>query len=960
MQTPSIEDLALLDRALAEAPARRAALLEQTCRGDQPRRLRIEHLLSLAQLEGGFLERSPLPALLDPDLPQRSKAPARAIGVYRLLRRLGSGGSADVWLADRTEGGFEQHAAVKIIRDTRASVSERFALERGILASLAHPGIARLYDGGVTADGCAYMVMEYVEGVDLVAYAAANALALPERLRLFLQVCDAVAFAHTRLIIHRDIKPANILVGADGQAKLLDFGIAKLLDVKQTGESTHTLHFSADYAAPEQLTGGYVTTSTDVYALGVTLFELLTGRRPWSDEATSMATAVRRLADTPPPVPSAVKTAGIGIAGSLLRGDLDAIVARSMRKQAADRYPDARALADDIRRHLDHQPVKARAGARAYVMRRFIRRQWVGLSVASLAFLGMATALLAIAVQVRHANREAQRAADVQAFMVDLFRHNSGQQADPVTARQTTARELLDRGVLKIESGLHDAPENKLALLRLFGTLYGELALPANQLPIGKQAVALSRVLHGQNSPELARDLIALAKLTADHDDAMKMLHEAGSILDRNHDTRSFLRGQLLEVSVLTDDTTDLPQARAQADQAVSILDAFPQSPELAEALFLQGRAYTYSGSFEAALAPLRRAISVSIATQGVPNPSLSGYYQQLTETESSALQYAAAIASGRRAIEQARAYKGESNFDLVLSEASLAVALINADMPRDSLEFALRAKDDAPVGSLEPNAVYLTTYTLDTSSRALVRAGDPAAGLSDAIAAIKLARGFDPEGTVLASALQRQAEALVELGRFDEAAPVLAEVIALLKDVGRRSSEFNSMLQIRIALGQGRPADGRKAFADLDPVKSDSRTAFVTLLRRDLAEAAIDLEENHALQSVRLAADVVARAGASELAPYLRSTVSEGKLIEGRARLRLGDAASAQALLADALSERIALYLSQSPKIAEAQVALAACKETSGGRDDAARLTPREKTIGGQHGSLSPRYRTR
>jgi serine/threonine-protein kinase len=354
----------IFERALAESRGGRAAFLAEACGDRAVLRARIERLLVLAETSDGFLDRSPLNPPLSADVSDDAYEAGHRIGAYRLLRCLGAGGMAEVWLAERTEGGCQQRAAVKIIRDSQGSVSEHFATEREILASLVHPGIARLYDGGVGADGSAYMIMEYVEGEHFITYCNTRRSALNERLALFLQICDAVAYAHTHLVIHRDLKPANILVTAEGAVKLLDFGIAKVLSQESAKEVTRTVHMSPAYAAPEQFAGGYVGTATDVYALGVILFELLTDTLPWSGDASSLTIAVKRLLDAKAPQPSRVATAKSPVPSRAIEGDLDAIVTMALSREPAARYPDARALADEIRRHLDHKPVQARIGAR--------------------------------------------------------------------------------------------------------------------------------------------------------------------------------------------------------------------------------------------------------------------------------------------------------------------------------------------------------------------------------------------------------------------------------------------------------------------------------------------------------------------------------------------------------------------------------------------------------------------
>ena len=946
---------ALLARALACAPEDRAALLDQACGTDAAYRQRVDRLLRLAESGDGFLDRTPLRDVADVQVPA-PPGTARRVGAYRLVRKLGSGGSAEVWLAERDDGGFAQRAAIKLVRGADEATRARFAIECGILASLEHPGIARLYEADVDARGSAYLVIEYVEGEHLTAYARRQALSLRQRLELFVQVCDAVAYAHTRLVVHRDIKPANILVGADGRAKLLDFGIARLLDHERGRDSTQTLHLSPAYAAPEQLTGGHIGTSTDVYALGVTLFELLTGTLPWPTEGAPMSAALRRLADQPLPAPSRASGEG-GVAPRALRGDLDAIVRRALRSDAAARYPDARALADDLRRHLAHEPVAARAGASGYLVRRFIRRHWLGFASAAAVFAAMAIALGGIAWQARKARSEARSAAAVQAFMVDLFRHSSSRQADPVKARATTARELLDIGVERIQGELDDAPQNKLALLRLFGDLYGEFALSAEQLPVRHAAVALSRRQYGGDSRELAADLVALAEVSTDDDEKQAALAEAGAILDRLGDDDSELRAKLLVALAGSHLTTDMPSATHETAAAVAILERGPPSDALAQALYLQGLVAGYGARVAQAIEPLQRAVDVALAGDGARNPMLSTYWRQLGEAQSYQSRHAAARVSLEHAIAQARTFTDEHDYDLVRAQTTMAAVLLNADRPREALDAARQAKAAAPSGDRGIEALQLRTYALATASRAAARAGDTASALADAEAAVALARSFDPDGAFLGTSLQRLADAEVELGRDDAAERTLTEATDILTRVGRRPSELSAMLRIRIALDAGRVAGAREQFASLPPLDGDALASFAATLRRELVEAELEGLEQHADRAIARAADVGARARASELAAYLRSTIADAAMIEARARLLRGDAAGAQPLFAGALATRGELYLPTSPRIAEAALALAEAEFALGRDADARRHLGEAEAIGGGHIELAGRY---
>jgi serine/threonine protein kinase len=954
---------ALLERLLALPRMQRPAALADACAGNPALQQRIERLLALADGSEGFLDRSPFgeeaPAAL-----HSAYAAGRTVGAYRLLRHLGAGGMAEVWLAERIEGGFRQQVAVKLIAHAPGRAGARFAAEREILAALAHPGIARLHDGGVAPDGLAWMAMEYVEGEHLTAWCQARGASLEQRLDLFLQVCDAVAYAHTRLVVHRDIKPANILVTADGQAKLLDFGIAKLLDdaaIADAGHATRTVQLSPSYAAPEQLGGRLVGTATDVYALGVTLFELLTGRLPWADEATPLATAMRRLADTEPPAPSRSVDADWPIPARALRGDLDAIVAHALRREPEQRYPDARTLAEDIRRHLEHRPVQARIGARGYVARRYLRRHWRGLALTAIVFLSMSTALVAIAWQARKARLEAQRAEAVQSFIVDLFRTNSSNQPDPVKARQTTARQLLDIGARRIDTQLNDAPENKLAMLRLFGDLYYDLGLLDESDRLRRQVLAISRRRYGEGSPEMIGDLITLARVNnavSGRDEFAPQLAKALSLLDHKNDTQSFTRGRLLATAAALDNSKDPPRALAEARQAVAILDRFPESADLADALRLLGMIELYTGNTSAAVAPLRRAVELSIRTQGARGSQLSTYYFQLAQAEYVAMQFAAAEADLRKALAQVPNAEGSADGDRVRIETLAMEIRTKAERLRDAVESAtkLKAEIAAMPGDTDRPA---TAYVMTAASEAEVLAGNPDAALADAEDGVRLYRIFDAGGVHLAAAMGRKTQALVELGKSPQARQALAELADFSRQVKNpRLDDLLATSKIRFALDEGRMEEARALFTALPPLSGDAPATAANAIRRSLVEAGIDLAEGDTANAARLADAAVARARASELAPYLSSAISDGELTAGLARVRGGDAAGAQPLLADALAIRTRLYLPQSPRIAEAQLALAEGALALGRRDEAAGLVAQAEAIEKQHSSLSARYR--
>ena len=361
-----------------------------------------------------------------PALPAPPGLAGQAVGAYRLVRELGQGGMGSVWLAQRTDGRFEGEVAIKFLSAGlfSAAGAERFAREGSIMARLAHPHIARLLDAGHLSQGGPpqpYLVLEYVPGVPVDRYCHERQLSLADRLHLFLDILDAVAHAHNRLILHRDLKPSNILVTAAGEVKLLDFGIAKLLDASHTGEPLTQQAgnaFTPQYAAPEQLQGGEVSTATDVYALGVLLFRLLSGRLPLAiSNDNPMAHWQAVIDQVPPLVSEAVQQAAEADAprrAKALRGDLDTILARALKKTPAERYPNAAALADDLRRHLAHEPITARPDTWAYRSAKFLRRHRLAVGAGTLAGLVLAAST---AVAVREAAQAQQQQAQAEGLI---------------------------------------------------------------------------------------------------------------------------------------------------------------------------------------------------------------------------------------------------------------------------------------------------------------------------------------------------------------------------------------------------------------------------------------------------------------------------------------------------------------------------------------------------------------
>ena len=411
----------ILDEALALEREAREEFLAKACGGDARLLAEVRSLIASHEAPFPMLD-APLPPLSAAALYETAGPQAgERIGPWELLEEIGHGGMGTVYLGRRADEAFEKKVAIKLVRGGMASESvlRRFRTERQILANLEHPHIARLIDGGAADDGRPYFVMEYIEGLPLPEWCVRRGRNVRERLGIFVDVCAAVEYAHRNRVVHRDIKPANVLVTADGSAKLLDFGIAKLIVPELFGakiEETGTLFqlLTPDYASPEQVRGEAVTPASDVYALGVMLYELLTGRRPYAAGA-SVAEMVRVVCETEPPRPSEKATRSLA---RELVGDIDTIVLKAMRKEPARRYASAGEMGEDIRRFLDGRPVLARPDTMGYRTRRFARRHWAGLGAAAIA----AISLGAGAAALRHQARPVAATASATALAVLPFR----------------------------------------------------------------------------------------------------------------------------------------------------------------------------------------------------------------------------------------------------------------------------------------------------------------------------------------------------------------------------------------------------------------------------------------------------------------------------------------------------------------------------------------------------------
>ena len=684
---------AVFDQVI-DAPASECdALLALCCGEDHDLRHEVEALLA-ADAAGNVLDQR-VPQLRIAVAAQwvrdTEAAPVgTTIGCWRVQRELGRGGMGVVMLVERIDGQFEQRVALKLIKrgmDSEA-VLARFLRERQILARLSHPNIARLLDGGLSADGRPYFVMEYVEGAPLLEYCAANSPGLRARLECALQICAALQFAHRQLIVHLDIKPSNVIVTGSGEVKLLDFGIAKLLGGGITEPALETRTqvqrpLTPGYASPEQLLGEPVSTATDVYGIGCLLYELLTGRRATGPGDASVEGA-RQLARGEPVPPS--KAAGDvralpGIPPRRLRGDLDTIVLKALKREPDRRYLTVEALAEDLRRWLDGHPIAARRDTLLYRSGKFVARHRVSVPLAALSLVGLiATTTFALS-QASRARAHALRTQAVTQYLVDVFRV-----ADPKGmpgGLRLSAREVLDAGAKRMQLQLAKQPQLEASFSAVLGTIYQGLGDNERAVALLQRSLALRMVGEGDD---------------VSHADTLALLARA------QYEKADYPAASIASIAALA-------EHRAQGK-----LD----SPKVAQDLALQGEIARRQGEFAQGEALLTQALRVSRATLYAPHAQIAAQLNQLAALYGDMNRIDQATALTEQSLAMFRALYGENHLDVAENLVNLGVFR----MQTDHIAQALPAFDEAIAiyRRLLPNDHPLLALALANEARAYDR----------------------------------------------------------------------------------------------------------------------------------------------------------------------------------------------------------------------------------------------
>jgi serine/threonine-protein kinase len=906
----------LLDEALdLEGPARQA-WLDDLARREPALGPTLRQLLERSGLRptAEVLQQG---AAFDADPPRDFTAGER-IGPYRLVRPLGTGGMGEVWLAQRADGALQRQVALKLptLGARRAVLMQRFQRERDILASLEHPHIARLYDAGLADNGQPYLAMEFVEGQPIDAWCRQRGSALAERIGLVLQVADAVAYAHGRLVLHRDLKPANILVDAEGRTRLLDFGIAKLMEGEQTEETQLTRiggrALTIDYASPEQIRGEPIGTTSDVYSLGVVAYELLAGVRPhdWGGgRLFGAAEAAAALAGIEPAPASA--RASDPVLQRALRGDLDAILLKALEKELPARYASVAGLADDLRRHLRGEPVQARPDNRWYRARKFVRRHRLPVAAGAAVALALAAGLGVAAwqagvareqaakagEQAAVAKKEAARAAAVQDFLLDIFRANSLRQADPVAAQRTTARELLDIGAARLGDKLKDEPESQLAVRGTLADMYLQLGLNQRASALSDENLALARRTFGPRSVRLVEFLLAHVAAVQERggrEQVPALLDEALAVLDAAADEVSPVRGEVLLEQAWYWDAESLRRSLQAADAAVRFYARHePRSRARVTAHITAGRARSNAGDHAAALAHYRQAADAAASHGDTAATLLHDALNHVGDSQRGLLRLAEAEASYRDALAHALRSYGPGRGETLVTRARLAGVLAIAghrtelEAERRELRAAIATPDPRLDGGWRETLTGMLADPLPEQGRPDLAEPLLRADVDDL-------RRRMPRAGVTARRELKLAEVLVQLGRLDEAERTLAQARDRWAQVsaGAGPQPVDAMFVLgaaRLARARGAAAEALALIAPVTMATPADR--FWLAIERSAALRALGRADD----ARQVAGDVVRELEARPEGERPRAIEASARLAWAEASAAAGDSATAR-----------------------------------------------------------------
>jgi serine/threonine-protein kinase len=972
---------ALLDQALEIDEAGQEAWLQQLPRSaaslEQPLRVL---LAQRAYVETDEFLKAPdfAAALRSESAKQRSGLqdlqPGAPVGGYRLIRELGQGGMGCVWLAERTDGRLKRQVALKFPYPGpyQRQLAERLGRERDILARLEHPNIARLYDADVTSLGQPFLVLEYVDGIPINDYCDRGRLGIRARMVLFLQVLGALQYAHANLVIHRDLKPSNIFVTNDGVVRLLDFGIAKLVPAEAAKETALTQFggraLTPDYASPEQIAGRPITTASDVYSLGVVLYELLTGNRPYRLKRDSLASLEDAISEADVIAPSrAVVDAGIAERRSvspsklarLLRGDVDAIMHKALQKEAAARYASVDAFMQDIKHWLDDEVVEAQGPSVWHVIAKLVRRNRLLFASVAAVMLALITGAALAVWQARAAIAQSERLQATKGFLIDIFNASSKEQNDPMKAQQTTARDLLDRAADRLLSERRPSVEETEEMLSILGDLYLDLGLDDKSAALRERRVALVKQLYGPDDVRTAEAEVIYAQALYATDrwkQASTPLQDAERILDERGDTTSMTRALLWQNMAEYLRGVDRNRARQYAERAVALYRRkFPKSPEFVEALRVAALIESEIDNRGSALAFLKEALGVQEAT-GAPETQLLRPLVEIAELEGREMNYDAAERDFKRGLEISQRINGELHVDSIQSRLRFGKFLRNTGRLRESQQMLTTAEQNAVklLGDTETFHLPTVRDELAQTEYALGNFEVAADLFRRAIAVRETQRSGNRQH---ANMLQHYARLLTDMGHADESQRLLVRAI----DYYEKSGVPVGASEVPVVMSAAHSSLGqhREALKVLDRFAADRGRLTATMtIELELRRASVlaDMDDLGGAES--LIREQLLKLNQLPQPQYFRLLAASGQVQLGRLLMRRDAAQEACGILDSALNVRLDDLSPQSPLVADSEAALAECVLSSGDAAKARSLLLKARAIDADHVELSHEFR--
>lgn len=974
----------LWDEAQAVTPGDRAEWLRGS-RSSSPRvREALERWLSDPTLEGkdSFLLSGVSQAF--PELNDRTPAAGERVGPYRLLRELGRGGMGSVWLAERADGLMRRAVAVKLPHSWFAPrFLARFAREREILASLTHPNIGRLYDAGVTPSGQPYLALEYVDGESLTSHCRQRGLDIRACLVLFLQVVDAVRFAHEQHVVHRDLKPTNILVSADGQVHLVDFGIAKLLDDDEDGRTVQLGDgaLTPNYASPEQLAGQAVGPQSDVYSLGVLLYELLTGVLPYSATRATRAAIEHAVWEASILRPSeAVRrrsaTADTRRLARQLRGDLDTIVLTALQREPARRFVSVQALGDDLRRTLAGEPVRSRPDSVVYRASRFVQRYRVIVAASLLVMVSLGGGMVIAwrsaheaRAQERIAQDHARTSAEVVKFVSELFSANEPRAGAAAKTGEMTVKQVLDAGAAQVAGSLSEAPRTKLKLLELMGDMYNALSQHPESAELYRQRVALARSLHSADPRDLVDALIdhgnALANSSAQKE-ALAALTEAGLVfakVETNTADDAFRRGRIDAALSYAVQETDPDASLRYLEAALPKLKLRAgESDDYGASLYALIMMQTVAGRVTAATASAKEALQML--------PANSTLRPKILSRTGDALMAAGEFDSGlnqmRLALASHQAIWGDGADETIAAAIYLSLALLHSAQPEEARRILMHQVRE--IEKRHPNApppmlgdvqaclaqVEILEGRLDDARRWLDRRSE-----------LKVKPGLDTTNSGLGRALAAETDLLLFRGRFKEALQQIDSGQEVLQAHGFPGMVFSRILRtmaVDAYLGLGDIDAALAAFERIGgsspaPPDEPPQPHAPSLLLPKLLHARLMFDSGKPQEAAAVAADIVTRVEAAP-SPHLFSRyLVPAETLLGRIDLAAARYPSAVAHFDRAAGLRQRYADPESPVLAELVGWQGTARLALGQTAQARALADRARTMLRRYAPVAPRY---